>query len=359
MPLLSRFKLFSPILAGATLSDRVLASLAALTGIAITGFLSGLIAGKAPHLLLLVPPMGASAVLLFAVPSSPMAQPWPTIGGNVISAFIGIFVGHTIAEPALAAGVAVGVAIAMMSLLRCLHPPGGAAALVAVFATPSASYLFPLMPIGLNAVLLVACAFVYHRALGRAYPHVAAKPVAKPVVAPTQARPTFSGEDVEDALRDLNEAFDISRDDLERLLREIEKRALARSYRDLTCADIMTRNVIAVRADASPHQARTLLAQHDFRTLPVVDIEGRVVGVIGQRQLERPGNTARELMSPPATATPMTPALRLIDKFTRDRVHAVYVLDEARKPLGVVTEADWLAVLTRGLDVTENIARAA
>lgn len=355
MPTLPRFKLFSPILAGATLHDRVLASLAALTGIAITGFLSGLIAGKAPHLLLLVPPMGASAVLLFAVPSSPMAQPWPTIGGNVISAFVGIFVGHTIAEPALAAGVAVGVAIAMMSLLRCLHPPGGAAALVAVFASPSASYLFPLMPIGLNAVLLVACAFVYHRALGRTYPHVAAKPVP----APTQPRPTFSGEDVEDALRDLNEAFDISRDDLERLLREIEKRALARSYRDLTCADIMTRNVIAVREDASPHQARALLAEHDFRTLPVVDIGGRIVGVIGQRELERSGTTVRDLMSAPATANAETPALRLIDKFARDRVHAVFVLDEARKPLGVVTEADWLAILTRGLDVTEDIARAA
>lgn len=354
MPAIPHFKLFSPILAGATLYDRVLASAAALIGIAITGFLSGLIAGKAPHLLLLVPPMGASAVLLFAVPSSPMAQPWPTIGGNVISALVGIFIGHTIAEPALAAGVAVGVAIALMSLLRCLHPPGGAAALVAVFASPSASYLFPLVPIGLNAVLLVACALAYHRALGRSYPHVPAKPAVAP-----GAPPTFDEKDIEAALLDLGEAFDISTSDLERLLREIEKRALARSYRDLSCADIMTANVIAIGDDASPHQARSMLAAHDFRTLPVVDTQRRVVGVIGQRELERPGSTARELMSAPATAIAATPALALIDKFARDRVHAVYVLDEAGKAIGVVTEADWLAVLTRGLNAAGEVMPAA
>ena len=348
-----RVKLFSPILAGATFSDRILASVAALIGIAVTGFLSGMLAGKAPHLLLLVPPMGASAVLLFAVPSSPMAQPWPTIGGNVISAFVGIFIGHTIAEPALAAGVAVGVAIALMSLLRCLHPPGGAAALVAVFAAPSASYLFPLVPIGLNAVLLVACAFAYHRVLGRAYPHVTAKPAAPGV------SPTFDEKDIEGALLDLGEAFDISKSDLERLLREIEKRALARSYRDLTCADIMTAKVITIGDDASQHQARSMLAEYDFRTLPVVDAEGRLIGMIGQRELERHGSTARELMSAPATAIAATPALALIDKFARDRVHAVYVLDEAGKAIGVVTEADWLAVLTRGLNVAGEVMPAA
>jgi len=347
-------KIFSPILAGATLYDRMLASAAAVIGIALTGYLSSLAASDPAHLLLLVPPMGASAVLLFAVPSSPMAQPWPAIGGNVVSGFVGIFVGHTIGDPAIAAGVAVGVAIALMSVLRCLHPPGGAAALVALFAAPSNNYLFPLVPIGLNAVILVASAYAYHRALGHVYPHKPAKPApAKPAI-----RPTFDEKDIEGALQDLGEAFDISTSDLERLLREIEKRALARSYRDLSCADIMTKNVIAIEADASPAQARALLAEHDFRTLPVVAEDGRIVGVIGQRELERQGATARELMSAPATATPAMPALQLIDKFARDRVHAVYVLDEAGKALGVVTEADWLAILTRGLNVSGEVMPA-
>jgi len=355
LPAESKFKLFSPILPGATLYDRALASLAALIGIAATGFFSGVFTGAEPHYLLLVPPMGASAVLLFAVPSSPMAQPWPTIGGNVISAFVGIFIGHLIPEPAIAAGVAVGVAIALMSVLRCLHPPGGAAALVAVFAAPHAGYLFPLVPVGLNAVLLVACAFAYHRALGRSYPHVAAKPAA--AAPPSNAR-AFTEKDIEGALQDLGEGFDISMSDLERLLREIEKRSLARSYRDLSCADIMTSKLVSASEDTPVERVRALMNEHDFRSLPILDTDGRVVGVIGQRELAKPGSTAREVMATPATAIAATPALRLIDAFTNGHVHAVYVVDAAGKAVGVVTEADWLAVLSRGLDVNGAVMPA-
>ena len=237
MPFTARFKPFEPILAGATLRDRLFACAGALIGIALTGFLCGLAAGKAPHLLLLVPPMGASAVLVFAVPSSPMAQPWPTIGGNTISALAGIAVSHTISEPALAAGVAVALAIGAMSLMRCLHPPGGAAALVAVFAGSGAGYLFPLMPVALNATVLVACGLAYHRFSGHSYPHVAkrAEPKREPPTVP--AVPSFEREDVAATLDEMGEAFDISVEDLERLLSEIEKKAQARSRRELTFID--------------------------------------------------------------------------------------------------------------------------
>lgn len=348
MPSSSRFKIFQPILPGATLSERLRASAAALFGIAFTGFVCGLLASQTPHVLWLVPPMGASAVLLFAVPSSPMAQPWPVIGGNAISALVGVVIGHTVGEPALAAGLAVGLAILAMSLTRSLHPPGGAAALVGVFAGDTASYLFPLTPVALNAALLVGCAWLYHRAARTTYPHRPARP-AVPPEEPT--RPTFASEDIDAALVELGESFDISRDDLERLLREIEKRALSRAYVDLTCRDLMTHGVIFVDGQ-TPHEAiATLLAKHDFRSLPVLDETGRLIGVVGQRELSSSGKTAREIMSPAATTAPEAPALRLLDKFARGRVHAVYVTDTDQKVLGVITEADWLAVLTRGLAV--------
>jgi CBS domain-containing membrane protein len=349
----SRLKLFQPILPGATLSERLRASAAALFGIAFTGFVCGLLASQTPHVLWLVPPMGASAVLLFAVPSSPMAQPWPVIGGNAISALVGVVIGHTVGEPALAAGLAVGLAILAMSLTRSLHPPGGAAALVGVFAGDTASYLFPLTPVALNAALLVGCAWLYHRAAGTAYPHRPVKPAA---AAKDPARPTFSPEDVDAALVELGESFDISRDDLERLLREIEKRALARAYVDLVCRDLMTHGVIFVDERTPRETVAASLAKHDFRSLPVLDDAGRLLGVIGQRELAAPGETARDIMSPAATASPETPALSLLDKFSRGRVHAVYVIDGEKKVLGVVTEADWLAVLTRGLDVKAKAA---
>ncbi|MGO8048351.1 HPP family protein, partial [Rhizobium johnstonii] len=75
---------------------------------------------------LIVAPMGASAVLLFAVPASPLAQPWSIIGGNTISALMGIISAYFIRYPIIATGVGVSLAIVAMSFTRCLHPPGGA-----------------------------------------------------------------------------------------------------------------------------------------------------------------------------------------------------------------------------------------
>lgn len=128
---LPRFKLFSPILAGATLKERLIGCIGALIGICVTGLVCGFVFGDDPQLPLIVAPIGASAVLLFAVPASPLAQPWSIIGGNTISALIGVSVTYIVADQMLAIGLAVALAILAMSLTRSLHPPGGAAALTA------------------------------------------------------------------------------------------------------------------------------------------------------------------------------------------------------------------------------------
>lgn len=345
MSAIARLKLFRPILAGGNLRDRMFACIGALVGIGLTGLIGGLVASDTQHLLWIVPPMGASAVLLFAVPASPMAQPWPTIGGNTISALIGLVVAHHMPLSPLSAGLAVGGAIGVMSLLRCLHPPGGAAALVGLFAGASSSYAFPLLPVGLNAAVLVLCAWSYHRFSGHSYPHVAVPP--KP---PAKDLPwTFSKADLAEALDQTGETFDIDVNDLERLLREIEQRTLARSYHDLSSADLMSKGVISVPLAAPPEEARALLVRHDVRRLPVLDEASRVVGVVGLRELAGSGATLAELMTPAATAALRTPAISLLDRFAHDRVHAVFIVDEDQRPLGVVTEADWLAVLSRGL----------
>ena len=80
-----------------------------------------------------VAPMGASAIILFALPSSPLAQPWAILGGNVVSALVGLVFAHWVPEPLWACGMAVGVAMALMFAARCLHPPGR-------WAPPSSSH---------------------------------------------------------------------------------------------------------------------------------------------------------------------------------------------------------------------------
>ena len=142
----------------------------ALIGIGATGALTALVLGPSSSLPILMAPMGATAVLLFAVPASPLARPWAVLGGNVLSALIGVAMAMSVSSSVLAARLAVGAAIAVMSLLRCLHPPGGACALTAVLTAPQTmqdGFFFVLLPVLINSVLLVIAAIICNRALGR------------------------------------------------------------------------------------------------------------------------------------------------------------------------------------------------
>ncbi len=223
---------FLPILAGATFRDRLIACLGALVAIAVTGVIGAQVVGSAAAVLI-VAPVGASAVLVFAVPASPLAQPWPVIGGNLVSALVGVSVARLVSMPAVAAGIAVAGAILAMSLSRSLHPPGGATALLAVIGGPevaAAGYGFALVPIALNAVVLTAIGVAFHRLSGHSYPHVAALAGVEPALAPGAGRGAGMPhrEDIDRALADLGETFDVSRDDLDLLLQRAEHHALQR-----------------------------------------------------------------------------------------------------------------------------------
>ncbi|ETA72390.1 MULTISPECIES: HPP family protein [Mesorhizobium] len=339
------FRLFVPILAGATLRERLFACIGATIGIALTGVISGLAMGGGPHVALLVAPMGASAVLLFAVPASPLAQPWSIIGGNSISALVGVTVGHFVHDPVMASGLAVALAIAAMSFTRCLHPPGGAAALTAVLGGPA----------------VVSAGFLFHRLARRNYPHVAAPPANSHGTAdpPSQQRVGFRPEDIDAALTTLDETFDIDRNDLERLLRQVELQAMVRSQRTLLCRDIMSRDVVSVPEQATADEARQQLLDHNIRTLPVVDAEARLVGAVGLRELTKAPDTVKGVMSKAGTASPETPAMSLLPVLTDGRSHAVVIVDGERRILGLITQTDLLAAAPRAQATDTTFAKAA
>lgn len=218
--------IFVPLLAGASLADRLAACGGAAVGISLTAFITMLALGASPAVIWLVAPMGASAVLVFAVPASPLAQPWPVIGGNIISALVGVAVAVLVPSAALASGLAVGGAILIMSLLRCLHPPGGAAALTAVIGGPAvaaAGWSFAFVPVGLNALILALTGLAFHRLTRHSYPH---RP--EPATNMSGLDLTPHPEDLDAALTDLGETFDISREDLEMLLTRVRTHAAAR-----------------------------------------------------------------------------------------------------------------------------------
>ncbi|MGX5804994.1 HPP family protein [Bradyrhizobium sp. Arg314] len=346
------FRLFVPILAGATLRERLLACIGATIGIALTGMISGLATGSGPLVAMLVAPMGASAVLLFAVPSSPLAQPWSIIGGNTISALVGVTVALFVHDTVIASGLAVALAIAAMSFTRSLHPPGGAAALTGVLGGPAvaaAGFLFPFVPVALNSIILVTLGFLFHKLSRRSYPHVHVPATNGHGTAdrlPAE-RVGFRPEDVDAALSALDETFDIDRDDLERLLRHVELQAMVRSQRTLLCQDIMSRDVISVTETASADEARKQLIDHNIRTLPVVDADGQLTGAVGLRELTRATDTVKGVMSKAGIASPDTPAMSLLPVLTDGRSHAVVIVDGDRHILGLITQTDLLAAAAR------------
>ena len=125
--------------------------------------------------LLLIGSLGASAVLIYGAPRSPLAQPRNLVGGHLLSATVGVLCYLLLSPwPWLAAPLAVATAIALMHLTRTLHPPGGATALIAVAGSDQVHALglmFVLMPVGLGVlVLLVVALLVNNLSSQRQYP---------------------------------------------------------------------------------------------------------------------------------------------------------------------------------------------
>ena len=114
--------------------------------------------------------LGASALLVFALPGSPMAQPWAVIGGNTLSALIGIICFHLIGMPMFALPAAVAISILGMFMLRCLHPPAAAVALIVVLGQIG-HFRYAFFPVMIDSTALVVVGAIYSNLTGKVYPN--------------------------------------------------------------------------------------------------------------------------------------------------------------------------------------------
>jgi len=146
-----------------THKEKLISGIGGSVSIFITFWLTNFLEQSLHTQLLFVASMGATAVLLFAAPHGPLSQPWNVIGGHVFSASAGVSVFFLVSDPMIAGALAVGIAITAMYYLNCLHPPGGATALVAVMGgANSFGSIYVLFPIGLGAVLMVLVAIAFN-----------------------------------------------------------------------------------------------------------------------------------------------------------------------------------------------------
>jgi CBS domain-containing membrane protein len=173
---------------------------------------------------LIVASMGASAVLLFAAPHGKFSQPWNLIGGHGIAAAIGVACAQLIPDQFAAAALAVGISISVMYALRCIHPPGGASALMAVIGgnpIHALGYTYVLAPVLLNALVILAAAvsvnalFAWRR-YPAGLPHWASGRTPHAAPAPETVRTQhLEHGDLEFALRKIGSYIDVTEDDLE------------------------------------------------------------------------------------------------------------------------------------------------
>ncbi len=312
-----------------------------------------------------IAPMGASAVLLFAVPASPLAQPWSIVGGNLVSALVGVMCAQLLGHTGLAAGAAGALAIAAMFALRCLHPPGGAVALTAVLGGPAVGklgYSYALWPVAGNSALLLLLALLFNNLLQRRYPH---QPVPPPhphhtADLPPSARLGFSKEDLDAALGARGELLDISPDDLEEILTRAQVLASRRRWGTVQCGDIMSRDVVSIGPRDSVDEAWASLARHKVKALPVTQADGTLAGIVSLHDFfiahSAPDPRKMPVMSTARhvedimtrkvrVARPEQLMVDLVGLFSDGGLHHMPVVDAQNKVVGMITQSDVVAAL--------------
>lgn len=324
---------------------------------------------------LLIAPLGATAFLLFAIPNSPLAQPWSAVVGNTVSALIAIAVLQLGLPAEVSVGLAVGGAIIAMASLRAMHPPGGAVALATVLIALDGGRVgfdFALSPVFLDTALLVLLAIGYNRLTGRHYPFRQSPEagVHETTDLVPDRRLGLTPEALEGVLERYNLGANIGAEDFGRILAAAEAEAARHHFAGLTCGEVMSRDIVSVGPDAPLGKVADLFRKHHFKTLPVVGEGFRLEGIISQNDLIQRARTLalptadgfagslRALLDPASRAIVardiMTANLKtvgpqdgvgvLVQMLADGGVQAAPVVD-GHKLVGIVTRSDLIAVL--------------
>ncbi|MFV1872125.1 MAG: HPP family protein [Oleiphilus sp.] len=334
---------------------------------------------------LMLASMGASVVILFAAYSSPLAQPWSFVGSHFLAAFIGVSCSRWIEPLWLAGAASVSITLFAMLRLHCLHPPGGATALVPVLggdAVHELGYQILLMPVLLNVLVLLFLSWGINSCLKRRYPYK-----SKPLPGESAQklfddkaieRAGVSELDVRGALNQFDTYLDISENDLNKIYRIAEANSRQRDRLSPFCRDLMSRDLVTVKPNTSQARAWKLLEKHKLKVIPVVDGRQRLKGIVtlvdflklsGIRPVNMEaaksargrainrlrqmtlgtGKTnilVKDIMSQNAlTARKDQRLLELIPEVCDAELHHLPVVDDQHRLVGIITATDLLAAL--------------
>lgn len=334
------------------------------------------LAGGREASIFLISPLAATAFLAFAVPSSPLAQPWAAVVGNTVSALIGVALVLVMGAHWLALGLSVALSMVAMMRLRATHPPAAGVALGTVLTADvvrDVGFSYAFLPVFFDTCLLLALAAIYNRMTGRRYPFRQPVAHAPQLSGVAGLRPRLTSEALEAILQRLRLDANIGAGDLERLIEAAHREAAEHLFDGVACAELMTRRVVTLRPETPLTDVASLFNEHRVRTLPVTDDDGNFLGLLSEtdllrywRRIEQQGPSdagvlarlmragreaavplTRDAMSPAAvTAAPNTSLGDLVDLLAAGGQQGIPVL-EAGKLIGFVTRSDLIAALAR------------
>jgi len=274
----------------------------------------------------------------------------------------------------LTAPVAVGLSILCMFVLRCLHPPAAAVAMITSIGSIS-GFQYALFPVLTDSVLLVLVGVLYNNLTGKSYPYL-----WRPTPMAIQGEANHSIE-IDAVLARYNQVIDISRADLAGLIEQVEMKAYQYKLEGIKCADIMTAAVLSLEVTTPLEVAWKTLRDNHIKALPVIDRGRRVVGMVtvedflkhanidfhqnfGQRMrgFLRSGLKGIEktlTAYPDAVGQIMTKKVRVISEsrnvmdlvgiFHGQGHHHLPVIDGNQALIGIITQSDFVAAIERSL----------
>lgn len=317
--------------------------------------------------------VGATAIILFLMPQSPMAQPWSVFGGYLLSGGIALVVTSITTNSILGICISVALIVALMIVLKCIHPPAGAIAIfVAVQETDGMNANSEVMGgIILSAALILLVATIINKILGRQYPQclpVQSINVHKTENEPPTIRTGITHHDLDYALKKHGTYVDAQETELIDLYETAIDHAFSRKMNTL-CGDIMAKDVIWINEEDSLLKAWSLLHKHKIKALPVVNAEKRVIGIVtiadflkaiaakshnpisslegllsGNTRSDTNMNKVGEVMTKNVlTEKEVTPISTLVKKLSDLGIRHVPILNAEEELVGMISQSDLIA----------------
>jgi CBS domain-containing membrane protein len=238
--------------------------------------------------------------------------------------------------------------------------------------------------------LLLLTAILFNNITRRRYPHPPQLDHRNPHRT-ADPRPTdrigFTPTDLEDVLKQYNQVLDVTRDDLETIFLQTEMHAYRRRFGEITCADIMSRDLVTAEFGTTLEQAWALMREHRIKALPVIDRARRITGIVTladfmkHAQLdaydgfearlrrfiqripfthsEKPEVVGQIMTRAVVTADHNMHIVEVVPLLSDYGLHHIPVLDDAQRLVGIVTQSDLIAALYRGrvVDAAESDIR--